>query len=224
MRSVQRLCLVGIILVSQPGSAGAQESAFRSARFEIGYIDDRFMMILTQTAPLVQQFTGMTAAALLPCLGVDLGHTRLDWTLAAELGLAFDSTGLARWFVRSSEQAIINQRTGRNDPAPTLTADLLFGTPLYLPLRLRTGAELRLFSFLRLQIEVEAAAVILAYGTDLAALRSDFGLTFGPHFTIGHTCGFGLRGRIISFGDVEDRWPGFGATLYLSFPPFRRRT
>jgi hypothetical protein len=213
------LCL---LLAVRPGFAAAQGSVFDETRFEWGCFDDRLLLFLTQTAPLVQQFTGMTAAALVPCMGVEWGVVRLDWTAALELGLSFDSTGLARWFVRAIEQDNINRRTGRTDPPPALSADLLFGSPLYLPLRLRTEAELRVLPFLRLQAGVEAAGVLLLFPPDVSSFRFDMGVTFGLLFTLGRAFGMGLRARIVNFGDLEDRWPGFGLTLYCSWSPFAR--
>lgn len=218
MRAARCMCLI-LLLAALPNIAMSQD-ILGNTRFELGIIDDRLMMILTQTAPLVQQFTGFTAAVLVPFMGAQWGEIRLDWTAAFESGLAFDSTGLARWFVRAAEQDLMNERTGQNDPPPPLTAGLIFGTPLYLPLRFRTEAELGITSFLRLQLGLEAAGVFLFYPPDVSDFHSDVGITLGLHFTVGRGFGVGLRGRIANFGDLEDRWPGFGVTVYLTLAPF----
>jgi hypothetical protein len=115
MSAVRRASL--ILLLAVPPHPAMSQDVLANTRFELGLRDDRLMMILTQTAPLVQQFSGFTAAVLIPVTGARWGDIRLDWTAALESGLAFDSTGLARWFVRAAEQGVMNERTAGQDSA-----------------------------------------------------------------------------------------------------------
>ena len=224
MERTRAVLLVALVTACGAPAQAAPRVDSPRLRLEVGVLDDRYMMFLTQTAPLVQQFTGSTVAAVWTLASTDLWPGgRLGWTAGLESGLSFDSTGLCRWFVRAAEQSTLNSRTGGDQRPPALTAALLFGMPVSVPLRVRTGAELTVVPAWRVELGVEAGALPLVYGAGCAAFRADIGVSLGTLFWISRSWGIGLRLRALSFGDAADRWPGLGATLYVAYTPGWRR-
>jgi len=186
---------------------------------EIG-IDDRYMMV-SPGHTFIQQYFGLTAA-----LGWEMIHAapagwpHLSVSGILESGILSDATGICRWTVRAIEQDYRNRESGIQTPPPSITPSLFFSPPLYIPLRPRIEAGMTLLPGWTLHAGLEAALVLLWYVPDRPTLRFDAGISLGTHFTLGKTLGFGLRARVVRFGD-RDIWPGFGVTIYsrFSMPP-----